>query len=600
MSFYINKLSVTGDGVKAATIDFQPGTNIIYGSSELGKSYIVECLDYVFGADNMKLKASSGYDMVTLIVKLDSGHEVRIERRFDVGGNDVSIFTTDPRYEGLSCTNVSKVQLDAFWLRLMEIEEGQTIVSSGYYEHKQLKLAHFKPMFLIKEARISREKSIIPSSMESLSALLFLLSGKDYHNVPTVESTKEKKKRGKGAKDEILDQMGRIRDRRLDLLQLLSDNDETKMKEMIERFHFVEGRLQDALSESQKLHSQIEKAQKKLTSYKVQRENYALLQSLYDSQLKRMAFATEGQMISFGHGSECKCPFCGNTTTSEASPDTISASIAEFSDTQEAIQKFKKASAELEATIIKQENRLTALQGKCADVDRRISESYAPRVEEMRVMISDFAEYERYSGEYEALGKEYERLDNRLTEIDKELDEPDNKFKPKDEIDSQFFEDMKGQIENMITSCGYPHFERVRLEKATMDISIDQQDKKTFGEGYCAFFNATLAFCLFKHLCEKGLHSSGLLIMDSPIQAMKDQDGIELTKGLFEYITRNSGCGQVIIIDNRLPEGANLEEAKIQEMTSPFLPDFKHHRSRRKDVLAGGEQLTVDSLLGQE
>ncbi len=85
--------------------------------------------------------------------------------------------------------------------------------------------------------------------------------------------------------------------------------------------------------------------------------------------------------------------------------------------------------------------------------------------------------------------------------------------------------------------------------------------------------------------------------MDSPIQAMKDQDGIELTKGLFEYITRNSSCGQVIIIDNRLPEGANLEEAKIQEMTSPFLPDFKHHRSRRKAVLAGGEQLTVDSLL---
>lgn len=80
---------------------------------------------------------------------------------------------------------------------------------------------------------------------------------------------------------------------------------------------------------------------------------------------------------------------------------------------------------------------------------------------------------------------------------------------------------------------------------------------------------------------------------------MKDQDGVELTKCLFEYSTQNSGCGQVIIIDNRMPEGANLKEATIQKMTLPFLPDLKHHRSRRKDVLAGGEQITVESLLGK-
>ena len=41
-----------------------------------------------------------------------------------------------------------------------------------------------------------------------------------------------------------------------------------------------------------------------------------------------------------------------------------------------------------------------------------------------------------------------------------------------------------------------------------------------------------------------------ILIMDSPIQAMKDKDGIELSNGQYEYITNNSSFEPVIIIDN--------------------------------------------------
>ena len=48
--FYIKKLTVSGKNVKTAELNFEPGTNIIYGTSELGKSYIVECLDFMFGA----------------------------------------------------------------------------------------------------------------------------------------------------------------------------------------------------------------------------------------------------------------------------------------------------------------------------------------------------------------------------------------------------------------------------------------------------------------------------------------------------------------------------------------------------------------------
>lgn len=51
MSFYIEKLTVTGSGKTDSTIDLSNGVNIIYGPSNTGKTYIVKCIDYMFGSD---------------------------------------------------------------------------------------------------------------------------------------------------------------------------------------------------------------------------------------------------------------------------------------------------------------------------------------------------------------------------------------------------------------------------------------------------------------------------------------------------------------------------------------------------------------------
>lgn len=44
MSFYIEKLTVTGSGKTDSTIDLSNGVNIIYGPSNTGKTYIVKCI----------------------------------------------------------------------------------------------------------------------------------------------------------------------------------------------------------------------------------------------------------------------------------------------------------------------------------------------------------------------------------------------------------------------------------------------------------------------------------------------------------------------------------------------------------------------------
>ena len=599
--FYIKKLTVSGKNVRTAELNFQPGTNIVYGTSELGKSYIVECLDFMFGAKSMRLGSSSGYNELVMTIQRASGYEITITRYFDGRKNDVSIWTTDPELDFLSCTNVNRDVLDAFWLRLIGVHENQTIVTDGHYTHKLLRWSNFKKSLLIKENRISRDQSIISGSTDSLSALLFLLTELAFADVPTEDSEADKRKQNKGGKEQLLKQMDRIKNERLDLLAKMGgqtvETYHAHVDELMERFQAEEQNLNQSLEKSQQLHSQLNAARKRLVSFNAQLENYKLLQGLYDAQLRRLAFSTEGQLQEYGHSTECRCPFCGNTSDrSTVSDDTLVASQAELEETEVAIRNFQTANDELKTQIEKQKRLISDLTKQCTDLDEKISVCYAPTVNELRQQLAVYVDFAKLSEKYVVLGDEYDKLDEALAILNQESREPENKFKPKDYIPDEFFVDMKDALSDMLTACEYGHFERVRLEKTTMDISIDHQDKSTFSEGYRAFLNSTLAFCLFRHLCNKGAHRPGILIMDSPIQAMKDKDGIELSKGLFEYITNNSACGQVIIIDNRLPDNANLKKANIHHLVEPgFLPDFKHPTKNRKETVAAlaGEQMSM-------
>lgn len=49
MSFWIEKISASGDKKKPSTIYLKEGTNIICGPSNTGKTCIAKCIEYMFG-----------------------------------------------------------------------------------------------------------------------------------------------------------------------------------------------------------------------------------------------------------------------------------------------------------------------------------------------------------------------------------------------------------------------------------------------------------------------------------------------------------------------------------------------------------------------
>ena len=94
--FYIKKLIVTGDGKDASSVEFGPGLNIIHGPSNCGKSYIADCVDYMFGGKQMRIPADLGYDMITMIVSSEKG-DITLRRSFD--SNDIEVSSLDYRID---------------------------------------------------------------------------------------------------------------------------------------------------------------------------------------------------------------------------------------------------------------------------------------------------------------------------------------------------------------------------------------------------------------------------------------------------------------------------------------------------------------------
>lgn len=47
--FYITQIAASGEKVEYSAVNFKDGINFIVGPSNTGKSYVIGCIDFMFG-----------------------------------------------------------------------------------------------------------------------------------------------------------------------------------------------------------------------------------------------------------------------------------------------------------------------------------------------------------------------------------------------------------------------------------------------------------------------------------------------------------------------------------------------------------------------
>ena len=173
--FFISKLELDNhndENVKPSKIKFEKGLNIVYGGSNIGKTFIYQCIDYMLGGEEQPkaIKESKDYVLCQLDIETYEGKQYILKR--ELRG---SFFTL----EGKDIFKDNKKSILAFLLKITKME-AKNIRIDNNGEVGELDLEKLKKYFMIDEDTILVKKShIMGKTIKDKNSFKFLITQKD-------------------------------------------------------------------------------------------------------------------------------------------------------------------------------------------------------------------------------------------------------------------------------------------------------------------------------------------------------------------------------------------------------------------------------------
>lgn len=588
MSFFIKELCVTGNGKEPAIIQFKKGLNIIEGPSNTGKTLIFKCIDYIFGAKDNPL--IEGYDCISLKIEIDNS-EIDLTRyagkkSLFVNSAYNSILSGEYKYN--TGRDDYESSFNNVLLKLLNINENHEIVKNSNYEKRSLTWRTFSSAFFIDEDSIISEQSpLIPIQFTEktafLSALIFLLSGKDFASVNSVEAKNIKKAKITAVKEYINNELQEYT-RQTELLNKEIEEIpdlESIIGSLSSEVEATEGRIVEKINNNKNLLANIQKINEEISESNVLLNRYDLLESQYDSDLKRLNFIVDGQ-INYEQAEKTMCPFCNNTVSISKKEDYITVSLNDYKKIKLQKNDLINAREILKTKILSLEEKLDLLQSEKEEVNNEIEQVLQPKLNDLKEQLVLFKKQVEKKKEINFLSQICSQKADFLSKQEND-NSNENKYDPKDYLDYSFTSDFEKYIKELLIQSHYSNLNSVVFSNTSMDISINGKERRTNGKGYRAYFNSMLSIAFIKYLFEKGTYKQNLLLLDSPILSLKlsanEEIGTSIKQGLFEILQEMNNELQIIVFENIIPE-IEYKNANIIKFTRDinsgrygFLPD---------------------------
>lgn len=584
--FYIKEITASGTGKTTSSIKFDHGVNIIHGASNTGKSHVVACIDFMFGAREMVPfdKDETGYDTVSMRLENDDGDWLYAVRKIVDGANEpvadnvIRVTTSLESIKDGDYKASDKTYSDVL-LAWLGIEERQKIVATQKMKTNDLTIRTFFHQFFLREEHIFTKKTVIDNPehshiTSSITALEYLITGKAAAQELT-EDPKIKAARKSAVIGYINTKISELSDKQAKLEKMLSglgDVDvDSKINEIMEEIEKVESQIKEANKQSRKLMSEIYEISQKLEEAHFLKERYKKLHSQYDSDIKRLRFIVDGEGKAGKRRRVSTCPFCEHEISDLKDRKTyIEASKAELEKTNIQLADLQAAEENIAAQIVDLENRMKELNAQHSAAEVLINTSFKPRVAELRVLLDRYRRASKLQYEMSAVKDIATGLSTDVFEKENE-EETEQKYDAKDQFDKDLFRKLSDTFKDAVSQCSYPHFTDAYISKSTFDVVINGKNKKTQGKGYRAYLNSIYAYTLMKFLEKNALYPPMLLVMDSPILSLKEKVDIPATESmksaLFTYMINHCGKCQLIIAENEIPSGVDYSKAHMEEFT---------------------------------
>ena len=579
MSFYIEKIIVTGSGKTDSIIELSNGVNIIYGPSNTGKTYIVKCIDYMFGSEREPIDISTGYQYIKIIVRTQCG-TITMSRK--IGENKIEVSSNDNNVpSGKYATKASRTNYDrtinSVWLSLIGINDLHLVISNENYKKQILSWRTFSHMFMLTETKIISEYSAILSGRDTsdtavIASLIFLLSGQDFAETETKDTKEIKEAKKNAVKAYINKELFRLSERNQELLAQLKENPNIDIAVEIEKIMTEistnEKRINSSIEENQKILAQLYEKNENLSECNVLLNRYDELTTQYDADLKRLNFIVDGE-ANLNASFSTHCPFCDGEVVVKKNQNYIDAAKSDYKKIKLQAKDLESASKELRSEKLSLEQEIGTLMAKKKSIEELIEKELKPQVFNLKEKLSTYKDAIECQKEIDILKKLSEQKTADMIENDTD-EESELKFKVKEHLDYSFINELSNGIKSFLENCNYDNLLSVIFDKADMDIVINGKKKSSNGKGYNAYFNSVVAIVLSRYMESKAKYSPDFLVLDSPILSLKENETKKpsetMRNTLFENIVDNQKGIQTIVIENEIPE-INYKDANIIHFT---------------------------------
>lgn len=579
MSFYIEKIIVTGSGKTDSIIELSNGVNIIYGPSNTGKTYIVKCIDYMFGSEREPIDISTGYQYIKIIVRTQCG-TITMSRK--IGENKIEVSSNDNNVpSGKYATKASRTNYDktinSVWLSLIGINDLHLVISNENYKKQILSWRTFSHMFMLTETKIISEYSAILSGRDTsntavIASLIFLLSGQDFAETETKDTKEIKEAKKNAVKAYINKELFRLSERNQELLAQLKENPNIDIAVEIEKIMAEistnEKRINSSIEENQKILAQLYEKNENLSECNVLLNRYDELTTQYDADLKRLNFIVDGE-ANLNTSFSTHCPFCDGEVVVKKNQNYIDAAKSDYKKIKLQAKDLESASKELRSEKLSLEQEIGTLMAKKKSIEELIEKELKPQVFNLKEKLSTYKDAIECQKEIDILKKLSEQKIADMIENDTD-EESELKFKVKEHLDYSFINELSNGIKSFLENCNYDNLLSVIFDKADMDIVINGKKKSSNGKGYNAYFNSVVAIVLSRYMESKAKYSPDFLVLDSPILSLKEKETKKpsetMRNTLFENIVDNPKGIQTIVIENEIPE-INYKDANIIHFT---------------------------------
>ncbi len=586
---YLTKLAVLGNGKTPAEVSFSKGLNVISGASETGKSYIIECIDYILaGKDPPKnIKEAEGYQKIQAELRTFDGRIFTLSRQF----NDNLILMSECPYEEFGQSESlklstqhsdSKDNLSAYLLSLLQLY-GKQLKKNQWNEKKSISFRDLTKFCIIKETKIINDKSpifdgYVTDETTNKSLFKLLLTGKDDTSLEQLENPEYGKARIKGkielVKADIESKNKQITELKKTSETLTTDEINVQIQKLVA---IVEGAHKD-IEEQEKKRQNIWVELDHLKSVMVQnqaiKKRFDILNNVYSSDLKRLDFINEGA-FGIDQLKEINCPLCDSLIDkkllepySEKDDNFLSSVKSEFDKIQLKQKELREAIKEKEAIMESAGQSIAKKQVEFDAIDKYIGDKLKPIHELHSEELHNFMKLNEDKAQVKLLESQIDVLNTSLAHLLRLLNEKQQKA-PEMDAGVDIYTELSKEIKDFIFSWGFDY--SVYFDPSAYDITIDNEKRSNSGKGYRALYLSAFMLGVLQFCVKKDLKHPRFLVLDSPLVTYKEQDKApEFVKNRFyESLAQLSYINkvQIIIIENIDPPASILNNINYIHFT---------------------------------